>query len=141
MQSAIDEPSHVNLRLTGRGRTGEIHQVLHDLCGPARLLVQHPELFRASFVSLAVFQQFAHAEYCGERIVQFVGKSSKHLAHRGEALALDDLFFELLLNRDVADGDDYAAQVVFSIEKLAGRGAHRAPGSVAVSGPVFRRAE
>src|SRR5712671_1656215 len=65
--------------------------------------------------------------------------ASDHLPHRGQPLTLYYLLLQLFLDRDVAHRNDDPAQLGFSVEKLAGRGAHGTPRSIAVSRAVLGR--
>ena len=52
VQGALDEFVQVDLALSRRGRTREVHEVLHNLGCTASLLVQDRELPVACFIRL-----------------------------------------------------------------------------------------
>ena len=58
--------------------------------------------FGAIVNTLAVAQEFAHAENGGEGVVELVGNAGEHLTHGGEFFSLDELLLEALDFRNVA---------------------------------------
>ena len=137
VQRPLHQLSQIDRSFARSRRPREVHQVLNNPNCAASLLLQRLQLFSGGVRQRRILQQLAHPKYAGERIVQFVRESADHLAHRGQAFALDDLFFELFLNCNVTYRYDHAAHFAFSIEQRAGRGTHGSPTAVAMARPVL----
>jgi len=67
----------------------------------------HVELTLGAFVDAGtIAEKFADAKNGGERIIEFVSDTGKHLAHGGKFLGLDKLLFEALHFSNIAAGND-----------------------------------
>ena len=132
MQGALNEFAEVHRAPAGSGRPREVHQVLHNLGRAPRLLMQNAQLLARGFARFPFLGQFSHPQDAGQRIVELVGEPSDHLAHGGQAFALNDLLLESFFHRDVMNGNDHARRFAFRIEETARPASHGAPGAVVV---------
>src|SRR5579863_7390955 len=137
VQCPLHQFTEINRRSAGCGWPGEIHQVLHDLDGASGLLLQDFQLLASAIGDLPVLQQLAHSQNAGQRIVQLVSKSSNHLAHGSQALALNDLLLKLLFDGNVTHRENHAAHFAIRVKQGTCRSAHGSPASVAVTATAF----
>ena len=131
----------IDTSFAGRRRGGKISQVMNNLRGTARLLLQYTDLLSRRVRGLAVLQQFTHAQDTGQRIVQFVRDSANHRAHGGQTFALHHLLLKFLFRSDVAYRNDDSREFGISIKELAGRGPHRTSTPIAVPHAILRRSK
>ena len=78
--------------------------------------MQRHQLLAGVLGDLVILEQFGHAKNAGQRIVEFVSEAPNHLPHRCQALALNDLLFQLLFGGYIAYGDDHAGRLALGIK-------------------------
>src|SRR6266568_7797618 len=70
-----------------------------------------------------------------------MSKSADHLPHCGKPLALDDLLCELLLDGDIAHGNNHAAELGMSVEERTCGSAHGSPAAITMACLVLAKPE
>ena len=84
--------------------------------GTASLAVREFQLTPGGFIgSWTLAEKLGNAEDGGQRIIQLMGYTRKHLSHRGKFLSLDELFLQTLEIGNVAAGENHAFNIAFFI--------------------------
>src|SRR5581483_6574592 len=78
VERALQNFDQIDPALAGSGWSREVGEVLDDLRGAPRLLLQHRQLLPGDFVGLSILQKFAHAENAGQRVVEFMRYAPNH---------------------------------------------------------------
>src|SRR5260370_4424402 len=137
LHGGLQELIEIDLAASGSRRPGEVLQVLHDFGRTPRLLVQNADLFVRGFADAAFLQQFRHAQNAGQGIIELVGEAADHLPHGRETFARNNLRFQLLLHRHIANANDHARWFAFGIQQWTRHAQHGAPTVITVPGAVF----
>src|SRR4030095_2181960 len=113
---------------------------LNDAGSAARLPMCEIELALHGVVqAFALADEFSDTEDGGERIIQLMRDSGKHLAHRGQLFRLDQLFFETLQIRNITPGEHNSFDLVALVIQRAEVEQDTAPVALLVTDANFHR--
>ena len=140
IQRLFDDLIELYPRFAQGRRAGKDQKVLYDGRSAPRLFQHRLNLVAHSVIQRAFTNKVGYAQDRRKRIIQFVGHSRHHFAHRREFLFLHQLLFDGLGFRDVPRRGHHAIDLSLRVVKRACTGAKHPPSSIRMMRTVLELA-